>query len=110
MYCKHNIVYLHRVDSARMNGKVLILDDGREEEAQIEGGVAQKSCNVQNEEIKIEAYDTSSPEVENYLQKGNNLHPYTVLQQCACHGPARALPAGRRRWTRPQSISIPPLQ
>ncbi len=46
MYCKHNIVYLHRVDSAWMNGKVLILDDGREEEAQIEGGVAQVPSNV----------------------------------------------------------------
>ena len=110
MYCKHNIVYLHRVDSAWMNGKVLILDDRREEEAQIEGRVAQKTSNVQNEEIKIEAYDASSPEVKKHLQKGKNLHPYTVLQQCACHSPAHALPVGKRRWTMPQSISIPPLQ
>ena len=65
-----NIIYLNRVDSAWVNGKVLVLDDGREEEAQIEGRVAQGPSNVQKKKIKIEAYDTASPEGEKHLQKG----------------------------------------
>ena len=85
MHCKDNVIYLNRVDSAWVNGKVLVLDDGREEEAQIEGRVAQEPSNVQNKKIKIEAYDTASPEVEKHLQKEEEatyVHQ-TVLQQCA---------------------------
>lgn len=52
-----------------MNSKILVLDDGRDIEAEVEGGVTKKSGNVQNEEIKVEAYHTSAPEVEKHLHK-----------------------------------------
>ena len=77
MYCKDNVIYLNRVDSAWVNGKVLVLDDRREEEAQIEGRVAQVSSNVQDEEVKVEANHTATSEVENHLhrERGNKLLP-----------------------------------
>ena len=79
MYCKDNIIDLHRIDSAGVNGKVLVLDDGREKEPKVEGRVAQEPSNVQDEKIKIEAYDTSSPEVEEHLQKGEHFYICTCV-------------------------------
>ena len=78
MNCKDNIVYLHGVDSTRMKGKILVLYDRRDKEAQVEGRVTKVSGNIQNEEIKVEANHTATPEVENHLHRDQQRLVYSI--------------------------------
>lgn len=78
MNCKDNIVYLYRVDSARVKSKILVLYNRRYIEAKVEGRVTQVSGNVQNEEIEVEAYDTATPEVEDHLRRDQQRQPYST--------------------------------
>ena len=68
MHCEHDIIDLHRVDASRMALEVLVLDDGREEQAKVEGGVRQESGDVESEEVEAQSNYTSPVAVEEHLQ------------------------------------------
>ena len=67
MHCEHDIIDLYRVDASRMALEVLVLDDGREEQAEVEGGVRQEPSDVESEEVKTQSNYTSPVAVEEYL-------------------------------------------